>query len=282
VVAKVRRLTGQKKVGHAGTLDPLATGVLLVCLGNATRLLEYLVGGQKQYRAIIRFGITTDTLDAEGQILTQQDPSALSEAQIRAVLPQFIGTIQQIPPIFSAIKQDGQSIHKRARRGEEVIVTPRPVTIASLTWVEWQPPDLTLDVVCSAGTYIRSLARDIGEAVEVGAHLGGLIRLASGSWSLEHAVTLEQLAADWSPHLISLDHVVSHLPRTDLDETNATHVQHGRTIMLDPSQIIASPDGLPSIAAPLRAYRDGELLAILLLTDPEQNLWKPHKVFAGL
>jgi tRNA pseudouridine55 synthase len=282
VVAKVRRLTGQKKVGHAGTLDPLATGVLLVCLGNATRLLEYLVGGQKQYRAIIRFGITTDTLDAEGQILTQQDPSALSEAQIRAVLPQFIGTIQQTPPIFSAIKQDGQSIHKRARRGEEVIVMPRPVTIQSLTWVDWQPPNLTLDVVCSAGTYIRSLARDLGEAVGVGAHLGGLIRLASGQWSVEHAVTLEQLATDWQPHLISLDQVVSHLPRTDLDETNTAHVQHGRTITLDPSQIIDSPDGSPSIAAPLRAYRDGELLAILLLTDPEQNLWKPHKVFVGL
>ena len=164
VVARIRKLAKQKKVGHAGTLDPLATGVLLVCLGQATRLIEYVMAGRKQYRATIHFGLTTDTLDADGQVIAERDASHLTEAELRQILPAFQGQIEQVPPIFSALKQGGQPLYKLARAGKTVEVAPRRVTIDSLKWLDWQPPKLTLEVVCSPGTYVRSLARDLGEA----------------------------------------------------------------------------------------------------------------------
>ena len=163
VVARIRKLSGQRKAGHTGTLDPLATGVLIVCLGQATRLIEYVMTGRKQYQAAIRFGVTTDTLDAEGKVVAQHDTSALTETRLRDILPIFQGDIEQVPPIFSAIKKDGQPLYKKARTGQSVEVDARLVTIHALNWVDWQPPILTLDVTCSSGTYIRSLARDIGE-----------------------------------------------------------------------------------------------------------------------
>ena len=181
VVNRVRKLAGQRKVGHAGTLDPLASGVLLVCLGHATRLIEYLIAGRKQYRATLRFGITTDTLDAEGQVIAQNDISGLTEIHLRQILPNFLGQIEQIPPLFSATKKAGQPLYKRARAGEIVEVEARTVTIYDLTWVAWQPPDLTLDITCSPGTYIRSLARDFGQAAGPGAHLRPVTRRATRS-----------------------------------------------------------------------------------------------------
>ncbi len=285
VVARVRRLTKQRRVGHAGTLDPMATGVLLVCVGQATRLVEYLTPGWKTYRAVVRFGITTDTLDAEGKIITQQDASALTESQLRAILPRFVGELNQIPPIFSALKKDGRPLYKYARAGQQVEIAPRRVTISSLTWLDWQPPDLTLEVVCSAGTYIRSLARDLGEAVPptggdeewLGAHLAALTRVASGSWSLSESVTLDQLQndPDWQKYLYPINKMLAHLPHVILDESATIDVQHGRQIQLDPSRI----DHLEDDDNLVCAYTSpDDFLAILTLADATKNLWQPKKV----
>jgi tRNA pseudouridine55 synthase len=283
VVNRVRRLSGQRKVGHTGTLDPMATGVLLVCLGQATRLIEYLTTGRKQYRATIRFGVTTDTLDAEGKIMTRRDASMLTETSLKQILPKFVGDIEQYPPLFSAIKKDGQPLYKLARAGETVEVDPRLVTIYSLTWCSWQPPDLTIDVVCSEGTYIRSLARDIGQMAGPGACLVELTRTANAGWSLDQAVTLETLEraaqpdqAAWQKYLYPPDQAISHLPKVVLDEVATSHVQHGRQIKIEHSTIEPSAAG----ADVLRAYTPaGEFLAILTPADPIEDIWQPKKVF---
>ncbi|MCL4295024.1 MAG: tRNA pseudouridine(55) synthase TruB [Anaerolineae bacterium] len=280
VVNRVRRLAGQRRVGHAGTLDPMATGVLLVCLGQATRLIEYVMVGQKQYRATIRFGVITDTLDAEGQVTAINDSSSLSDTQLRTILPSFLGDIEQIPPLFSAIKQEGQPLYKRARAGKVVEVAPRRVAIHALTWVAWQPPDLILDVTCSAGTYIRSLARDLGQAAGPGAHLAELTRTASGPWQLAEAVSLEQLereaaqnASAWQRHLHPPDQAITHLPQVILTEEAVKHVQQGRQLQIEEAPYLEN-------AGPIRAYTpDGDFLAILTSVDPSAKLWQPKKVF---
>lgn len=277
VVARIRKLAGQRKVGHTGTLDPLATGVLVVCLGQATRLMEYLQLDRKEYRATIRFGTATDTLDAEGRIIAQADPSGLSEDRLRAALARFVGEIEQVPPVFSALKQGGKPLYKRARAGQAVTVEPRPVRIYALTWVAWQSPDLTIDVVCSAGTYIRSLARDLGQAVGLPAFLAGLRRTASGKWSLTDAVPLEVLEREtlagenaWQSYLQPLDQALTHLPGVTLSQEQAEHVWHGRQVELE------SRPGQPL----LRAYTPGgDFLAILTPGEAGDKLWQPKKVF---
>jgi len=271
VVARVRKLAEQRKVGHAGTLDPMATGVLLVFLGQGTRVIEYVVGSHKQYRATICFGTSTDTLDAEGKVTATTDASHLTETQLRDLLPEFLGDIEQVPPLYSAIKRNGQPLYKLARAGQIIDVPPRQITIDSLTWVSWEPPHLTVDVVCSAGTYIRSLARDLGDAAGTGAHLTRLTRTASGTWTLDDAVTLEQLENDtqWGKYLHPLDQAITHLPRVDLTKAETTEIGFGRRIEVD------SLDKTPA-----RAYTpDGEFLAILTRVDSDDKLWKPKKVF---
>ena len=288
VVVRVRKLTGQRKAGHAGTLDPMASGVLLVCLGQATRLIEYLMPGRKQYRATIRFGIATDTHDAEGNIVAKRDPTNLTEPSLHNVLPAFLGEIEQTPPVISAIKKDGQPLYKRVRAGETVKVEPRRVTIDSIDWVSWRPPDLTLDIVCSAGTYIRSVARDIGEAVGVGAHLAELTRTASGSWSLDQAISLTTLEGEaakdkdtWQKHLHSPDQAITHLPRVTLDEQTVTRVSYGQRVRLE-SVETGSDQAQGAGVKLIRAYTPGgELLAILTLAEPGDKLWQPKKVFRG-
>lgn len=282
VVARVRKLSNQRKVGHTGTLDPLATGVLLVCLGQATRLIEYLMSGRKQYRATIRFGITTNTLDAEGRVTAQSNISNLTETSLREVIPKFVGEIEQIPPLFSALKKDGQPLYKRARAGQTVEIAPRQVTIYDIQWGSWAPPDLTLDVTCSAGTYIRSLARDIGNAVGTGAHLAGLVRTANGPWRLAESVPLEQLEQEahtdksgWQKYLHPLEQAVAHLPKIMLDEVAATHVKHGRQVHVPPAEVDGNVKNRLA-----RAYAPtGKFLAILKLERAGENIWQPKKVF---
>ena len=273
VVGRIRRLTGQRKAGHTGTLDPMATGVLVVCLGHATRLIEYMTSDPKIYRATIRFGITTNTYDADGDLVDRHDISPLTPAKLRAVLSDFLGEIQQWPPVFSAIKRDGRPLYKAARKGITFSVDPRPVTIYDLQWIDWQPPDLTLDVACSPGTYIRSLAHDLGQAVGTGAHLVGLVRTANGPWKLDQAVTLAELSeANWQLYLQPLDRAVAHLPAVILNSVDVDHVRHGRQIEL--------VDGALASHTFVRAYTGAnQLLAILKLTDADLNLWRPKKVF---
>lgn len=271
IVARVRRGTRVKKVGHAGTLDPLATGVLVLCLGPATRLSEYVMASPKTYRARVKFGIETNTYDADGQVVAQ-DARPVSRDDVLAALDAFRGPIEQVPPMYSAIKRDGQKLYELARAGEEIEREPRPVTIHRLELVVWQSPVALLEVDCSPGTYIRSLAHDLGRALGVGAHLAALERTASGAFTVKEAVSWAHLAAaiekrSWRDHLLPPDRALAAMPALHLSAEDAEHVRHGRAISADDT-----PGG--ELA---RAYAaDGRLLAVLARRGAR---WQPHKVF---
>ncbi len=184
VVASIRRLLKQKRVGHAGTLDPAASGVLPICIGQGTRVAEYLSESGKAYRAEIIFGVETDTYDSEGVVVRTASAADLTRAQIEQALQRFTGQQMQLPPRYSAIKLQGKPAYKLARAGEDISLAPRPITIYRLEVIDWLPPCLTLAIECSKGTYIRSLAHDAGEQLGCGAHLAALVRTRSGPFSL--------------------------------------------------------------------------------------------------
>lgn len=275
VVHRVRHGLKVKKAGHAGTLDPMATGVLVMGIGPATRLNEYAMASTKGYRARLRFGVTTDTYDAEGETIQQRDASHLTREAVESALSAFRGDLMQVPPMYSAIKQGGKKLYELAREGESVERPPRPVTISTLSLVEWSAydpvrPECVLDVRCSAGTYIRSLAYDLGEALNVGAHLTALRRTESGDFHAEQAVPLDVLlsAGNWHDYLLPPDSVLSHLSALHLDATDADHVRHGRAIE------VGRPSETDTLA---RAYSpDGDLLAVMKV---KRGHWRPHKVF---
>jgi len=269
VVAQVRRELGVKKVGHAGTLDPMATGVLVLCLGSATRLSEYVMQSVKQYRATVHLGIVTDTYDREGQIVSERDASAITLAAIEQVLTAFAGEIEQMPPMYSAIKQGGRKLYDIARAGGTVERETRKIRIDHLQVSNWQPPQFTLDVTCSAGTYIRSLAYDLGEALGVGAHLAGLIRTASGRFTLEKAISLETIlhGADWPSQLVMPKEALADWPSIHLDAAAVERIRHGQT--LTDSEAIQG-------ALALAYLPDGALAAVV---SGQGRAWKPEKVF---
>jgi len=273
VVARVRRLTRQKRVGHAGTLDPLATGVLLVCVGQATRVSEYLMGEPKRYLARIRFGTATDTYDAEGQVTARTEAIPSLEA-IEALLPRFTGRILQAPPPYSALKVEGEPAYRRARRGEEVEQAPRPVDVYDISLRDWQPPELELEVSCGRGTYIRSLAHDLGQAAGSAAHLAALQRRAVGSFSVEDATSLvefEALVAEdlWQQLLHPLDEALLRYPALLLPADDVKRILNGQPVRVG-----------TAVARELRrAYGpDGEFVA-LVQGDAGAGVWRPHKVF---
>jgi len=274
VVARVRRLTREKRVGHAGTLDPMATGVLLVCLGRATRVTEYLMTSDKTYRAVMRLGIETDTYDADGQVLVTQ-PVDVDESDVRRVLAGFVGQIDQVPPMYSALKREGRPLYKLARKGLEVEREPRRVTVHAITLHAWQLPDVTIDVHCSPGTYIRSLAHDVGAALGCGAHLTRLTRLASGSFTLDDAVTLQDLTGleDLTGLLRPLDAALQDLPAVTLDADQAQRMLMGQVIPAEGAKAFAN--------APLhRAYDAAGAFLAIVAYDPQAHVWRPHKVLA--
>jgi tRNA pseudouridine55 synthase len=198
VVARVRRLAGQRRVGHGGTLDPPATGVLVLALGRATRLLPFLPTEPKRYLAEIAFGAETDTLDAAGEVTATADPGGVDAAGLRAALAGFLGPQEQVPPMVSAIKVAGERLYAKARRGEQVERAPRPIVIHELELLDFTPgsePRATVAVTCSGGTYVRSLAADLGRALGTLAHLAGLRRTAVGRFTEDDAHTLEELDA---------------------------------------------------------------------------------------
>jgi tRNA pseudouridine55 synthase len=193
VVQLVRKLTGIRRVGHGGTLDPAAAGVLLVAVGRATRLLDYLAGQDKSYCGDIVLGASTDTDDAEGRVIFARDPSGIDLGKLTAALPRFVGVIQQVPPQYSAVKLRGRKAYEVARRGGASELTARTVKVHGLAVVAWEPPTLSIAVRCSKGTYIRSLARDLGEELGVGAHLAALVRTTSGGFTLGDSATIDDL-----------------------------------------------------------------------------------------
>jgi tRNA pseudouridine55 synthase len=277
VVAVVRRTLRTRRVGHAGTLDPLAEGVLPVCVGRYTRLVDYVSNGDKGYYAEIELGARTATDDAEGEIVERLPVPALSDTDLERALASFRGPIQQVPPIYSAIKVAGQRAYALARRGDAPELQARAVTIHSLDLVRWQSPTLTLRVACSKGTYIRSLARDLGEALGCGAHLSRLIRLWVGPFGLADAVSLDELAqaaADGSigDVLHPAETALQTLPAIIVDARRLVDMTHGRPW---PAQ---SADALDD---PARVYDVGGRLLGLAELDPRRGLWQPRLALLG-
>ncbi len=273
IVARVRRGTGVKKIGHAGTLDPLATGVLVLCVGAATRLSEYVMASRKVYRARAHFGVETDTYDAEGAVVAERPADHLTRAAVEAALGAFRGEIEQVPPMYSAIQQGGRRLYELARAGQDVPRDARAVTIFRLDLLAWEPPLATLEVTCSPGTYIRSLAHDLGAALGTGAHLSALERAASGPFTVEDAVgwdALEAAMADgtWDRWLLPADRAVADWPALALDAAQSAAIRHGQWI---------SAEDLPGAGDLARAYDEtGAFVAVLARKGPH---WKPHKVF---
>lgn len=194
-VIKVRKLSGAKKAGHAGTLDPIATGILLVCLGEATKISRFLTETDKEYIAVMKLGEKTDTLDSEGEVLEKTDCYSLGEQELRQVVESFKGSIHQLPPMFSAVKIGGSPLYKLARKGLTVERAERAVTIHNIKITGFDLPFLEIKVACSKGTYIRTLCNDIGDALGVGAHMTGLERTGVGEFRIEDSITLEELEA---------------------------------------------------------------------------------------
>ncbi|MCL2679639.1 MAG: tRNA pseudouridine(55) synthase TruB [Dehalococcoidia bacterium] len=274
VVSCVKRLSGDRRVGHGGTLDPLASGVLPVFLGQATRVVEYLMEYSKTYRAEITLGVTTASYDAEGEVLSRCDASYVTLAQIESLLPRFIGDIMQKPPVFSALKRGGRPLYELARKGAAIEIEARQVTIYRLDVVCFAFPRLILDVECSKGTYIRSLAHDFGEVLGCGAHLSGLVRTAYGPFDIKNAVTLEKLeesTADGTiPELLQpLDAVLTLWDRVSLTASQVEGVRCGVWLPLE-----GCGDKMR-----LLGYDDSGKLVTLLTLDAEKNLWRPGKVF---
>jgi tRNA pseudouridine55 synthase len=271
VVREVRRLTGIRRVGHTGTLDPTATGVLLICIGRATRLAEYVVGLPKQYETTIRLGQETDTYDSEGNILAERPVTVTRSALLKA-LDRFRGPIDQTPPMFSAVKRGGQPLYKHARRGEVLPRPPRRVTIYELELLAWESPDLQVKVVCSTGTYIRSLAHDLGQELGCGGHVRALRRTAVGRFVVADAVALGDLsAANWPAFLLPPDAAVSHLPALTLTAEEARDLLFGRQVEARSGQPEA---GLARAYAP-----DGDFIGLVTAGD---GRWKPEKLFPQL
>jgi tRNA pseudouridine55 synthase len=289
VVNRVRTLTGIRRVGHAGTLDPLATGVLVVCVGRATRVAEYLMAARKVYRARVRLGVATDTYDAEGETVTQADePLTLSRDQVEAALAQFRGTITQVPPMYSAIKHQGTPLHRLVRRGVEVAQIlqskARQVEIFQLELTAWEPPNCTLETTCSSGTYVRSLAHDLGTALGCGAHLTSLTRLASGRFRLEHTITVQEFAQAvtedrWPDLLHPIDAALAHFPALHLDAGSARHICSGQAVQVPESEGVRL-DERDQVLQLARAYGPGGTFLALVAYVPEADVWRPHKVFA--
>ncbi len=230
---KAKRLLNAKKAGHTGTLDPFADGLLPLCFGEATKFSAHLLDADKGYRAVLQLGVTTTTGDPEGEVTATRDVN-VSRSDIEAVLPRFTGEIEQIPPMHSALKHQGRPLYEYARAGIDIERPPRKVTIPSIELVECTPPRVVIDVRCSAGTYIRTLAQDIGATLGCGAHLTALTRTASGGFMLETAHTLAQLEAldpaARAALLLPPDCLVARLPALQLDETAAASLLQGRKV----------------------------------------------------
>lgn len=278
VVNAVRFGTGIRRAGHTGTLDPRASGVLVILVGPAVRLSEYVSASDKRYQAIIRMGASTDTFDADGRFTRQVQPVInVTEQQFEDALKNFVGEIEQTPPPYSAVKVRGRRAYDMARRGETVALLPRKINVYHLEVLEWAPPEVVIDVHCSSGTYVRSLANDLGEVLGTGAYLVGLRRTKSGRFSLRDATPLRKLqeafrAGNWYQYLIPAAEALGDWPAVELDPDEVEAVKHGH-------RIPANPADRPGINNLVRGVSmAGELVALMEL-DPTTSEWQPKKVF---
>ncbi len=274
VVKVVRQGTGIRRAGHTGTLDPRASGVLVVLIGPAVRLSEFLSASDKRYQAIIKFGIATDTYDTEGkQVGETKTVDHITEADFHSLLDDYEGKIAQVPPAHSAVKVQGEKAYEKARRGEEFELETRMIDVYNLELLEWAPPEAVIDVYASSGTYVRSLANDLGNDLEVGAHLTGLRRTKNGQFTLRDAVRLQELqdsfeAGDWYKHLIPAAETLSDWYTITLSPEETELIKHGHRIPAEPEES-GWARGLSE---------QGDLIALLEVLEDEQ-VWQPRKVF---
>lgn len=274
VVQIIRRGTGIRRAGHTGTLDPRASGVLVVLIGPAVRLSEYVSASDKRYQATIRLGSSTDTYDSEG---TETSPSVavddITEEQFDEVLQRFIGEIEQVPPPYSAVKVKGRKAYEIARKGEDIDLEPRKIQVYSLEILEWALPEVVVDVYCSSGTYVRSLANDLGKELGCGAHLIGLRRTKSGRFTLRDAVPLRRLqeaftGGEWYRHLIPAAEALADWKMIELDADQVELVRHGHRI--------SAEDNDRGWARGVS--EQGDLVALLEFITEDRE-WQPRKVF---
>jgi tRNA pseudouridine55 synthase len=274
VVARARRVLGEKRIGHAGTLDPAATGVLPLAVGMATKTLEYLNDASKTYLADVTFGVETDSYDVDGRVTRVMNATALTVDDVEAALARFRGPVAQIPPMHAAIKVGGQKLYELARRGEEIAREPRPVTFHLLELLQWEAPTATILIDSSKGTYIRSLARDLGDAVGIGAYLSNLVRLRSGPFDLCQAITVAEMdelpwPGAWPFVAVHPDIPVLEWPALILDVDEARRWRQGSTIL---AESVAS--------GPIRAYDHAGNWLGTGHADPGGAGWRPRKVVA--
>ena len=268
-MARVRHAAGLRRVGHAGTLDPLADGLLVLGLGPAARFLEYLVGLDKTYETIVRLGQATTTYDSEGEV-TAEHPVSVSAAQLTAALDAFRGPIRQRVPSHSAVKRDGRPLYESARRGEMIDLPQRDVVIHALDLLAFDPPLVTLRVACSSGTYIRSLAHDLGAALGCGGHVAALRRTAVGVFSVDGAVPLDTLTPESvAAALLPPAAAVAHLPRLEVDESGATRLSLGQ-------RLAAPPDALAGNVAAFGP--DGRFLGVV---EVDGDVIRPRKMLSA-
>jgi tRNA pseudouridine55 synthase len=281
IVAMVKRLSGEKRVGHAGTLDPAATGVLPVCLGRGTRIIEFLVDSTKTYHAEIELGIATDTYDGSGRIIQQEDASGIDQPQLELALDSFRGVIMQTPPMYSAVKYHGRPLYELARAGIEVKRRRRAVTIHRLELVSWQPPVARVEVECSKGTYIRSIAHDLGQTLGCGAYLKSLVRTGCGLFDIKDAISVPQLEEAfrygyWQHYVYPIDIVLRQYEAIVVDSATEEIIRKGSPVVLEQGDS-RDVNGSPGHDY-CRAYSlDGRFLGVLRY-DPEKGTWRPKKV----
>jgi tRNA pseudouridine55 synthase len=280
MVRMVKRLTSEKKVGHGGTLDPIASGVLPICFGQATRLMDPLVDGTKLYRTKVRLGETTDTYDSNGTIVATADATGVTREDIEAVLEGFRGEIAQVPPMYSALKHGGERLYNLARAGFEVEREARTVQVSRLEILEWDSPDAVFDIECGRGVYVRSIGHDVGQALGCGAHVIELERRKAGPFLVEDGVTPEDFAkaveaGTWRDFINTPDTVVKHLPASMVNEAMESFVKNGRPVTLGPRETTSDVQH----GELWRVYsHDGQFLALARFDKP-LGQWKPEKVF---
>ena len=276
VVRRLKYASKATKVGHGGTLDPLATGVLPVCFGQGTRVSQYLLDSQKEYKAVIRFGVETDTYDSTGDVVRTQDPPELSQADLAKIVEKFKGEFDQLPPAYSALKFKGIPFYQLARLGADVPRKPRKVVVYEINVTCWESPLLTVTITCGSGFYVRSLAHDIGQILGSGAHLEDLIRLRSGPFRIQQSLELncaEEKIVSGDLQLEPIDIVLNSMDVLILGKNEESDIVNGREISIDE---YVSPAGE---VRRCRAYsEDGKFLAIVGSQNGTSQ-WRPIKVF---
>lgn len=277
---RVKRITGQRqKVGHGGTMDPLARGVLPICFGQATRLMDYVVGGSKRYVMDVKLGQSTSTYDAEGEVTATRSIEGVTRTDIESALERFIGVVDQVPPMYSAVKVDGQRLYKLARAGIEVEREARSVEIHAIRLTRLEPPELTLDVDCGRGVYMRTLAHDLGEVLGCGAYVTDLERRSCGGFSASDSITLEGLeaeaqdAAGWQRILHPVDWVVREYKAITVGSAAEKYLRNGQPVSLGRPEINAG------YLEQFRAYNTSGQFLALVRFDRADNSWRPVKVF---